>query len=40
MRTLMAYAPRNYDAALVEALAINGALKPYLDKAGGEKAAT
>ena len=28
MRTLMRYAPRKYDPALIEALAINGALKP------------
>nr|MBA2771891.1 DNA gyrase subunit B [Sphingomonas sp.] len=38
MRTLMHYVPRKYDAALIEALAINGALKPTLDKAGREKA--
>ena len=38
MRTLMRYAPRKYDPALIEALAINGALKPNLDKAGQEKA--
>jgi DNA gyrase subunit B len=31
MRTLMRYAPRKYDPALVEALAINGALAPGLD---------
>jgi DNA gyrase subunit B len=31
MRTLMRYAPRKYDPALVEALAINGALRPNLD---------
>ncbi|MBV9529312.1 DNA topoisomerase (ATP-hydrolyzing) subunit B [Sphingomonas sp.] len=30
MRTLMRYAPRKYDPALVEALAINGALAPDL----------
>jgi DNA gyrase subunit B len=34
MRTLMRYAPRKYDPALIEALAINGGLKPGLDKAG------
>ena len=34
MRTLMRYAPRKYDPALIEALAINGALKPDLDKDG------
>ena len=32
MRTLLRYAPRKYDPTLVEALAINGALKPDLDK--------
>jgi DNA gyrase subunit B len=32
MRTLMRYAPRKYDGALIEALAINGALGPDLDK--------
>jgi DNA gyrase subunit B len=30
MRTLMRYAPRKYDSALIEALAINRALKPDL----------
>jgi DNA gyrase subunit B len=40
MRTLMRYAPRKYDAALIEGLAINGALKPNLDRAGREKAIT
>ena len=38
MRTLMRYAPRKYDPALIEALAINGALKPNLDKEGRAKA--
>jgi DNA gyrase subunit B len=38
MRTLMHYAPRKYDPALIEALAINGALKPDLDKDGRAKA--
>jgi DNA gyrase subunit B len=38
MRTLMRYAPRKYDPALIEALAINGALKPNLDKDGRAKA--
>ncbi|HEX5238772.1 MAG TPA: DNA topoisomerase (ATP-hydrolyzing) subunit B, partial [Sphingomicrobium sp.] len=38
MRTLMHYAPRKYDPALIEALAINGALKPSLDKEGKAKA--
>jgi DNA gyrase subunit B len=37
MRTLMRYAPRKYDSALIEALAINGALKPNLDKEGRAK---
>jgi len=34
VRTLMGYVPRKYDPALVEALAINGALKPTLDNDG------
>ena len=38
MRTLMRYAPRKYDPALIEALAINGALRPNLDKDGRAKA--
>jgi DNA gyrase subunit B len=38
MRTLMRYAPRKYDPALIEALAINGALAPNLDKDGRAKA--
>ncbi len=38
MRTLMRYAPRKYDPALIEGLAINGALKPNLDKDGKAKA--
>jgi DNA gyrase subunit B len=38
MRTLMRFAPRKYDPALIEALAINGALKPGLDKDGRAKA--
>jgi DNA gyrase subunit B len=38
MRTLLRYAPRKYDPALIEALAINGALKPNLDKDGKAKA--
>jgi DNA gyrase subunit B len=38
MRTLMRYAPRKYDPTLIEALAINGALKPNLDKDGKAKA--
>jgi DNA gyrase subunit B len=32
LRTLMRYAPRKYDPALIEALAINGALRPELDR--------
>ena len=38
MRTLMRYAPRKYDPALIEALAISGALKPTLDQDGRAKA--
>jgi DNA gyrase subunit B len=38
MRTLMRYAPRKYDPALIEGLAINGGLKPTLDKDGRAKA--
>jgi DNA gyrase subunit B len=38
MRTLMRYAPRKYDPTLIEALAINGALRPNLDKDGKTKA--
>ncbi|HEU4649829.1 MAG TPA: DNA topoisomerase (ATP-hydrolyzing) subunit B [Croceibacterium sp.] len=38
VRTLMRYVPRKYDYALVEALAINGALKPTLDEPGRAKA--
>ncbi|MFL6850796.1 MAG: DNA topoisomerase (ATP-hydrolyzing) subunit B [Sphingomicrobium sp.] len=38
MRTLMRYAPRKYDPALIEALAINAALKADLDKDGKAKA--
>jgi DNA gyrase subunit B len=38
MRTLMRYAPRKYDPTLIEALAINGALRPNLDKDGKAKA--
>ena len=34
----MRYAPRKYDPALIEALAISGALKPNLDKDGRAKA--
>jgi DNA gyrase subunit B len=38
VRMLMGYVPRKYDPALVEALAINGALKPTLDNDGRAKA--
>jgi DNA gyrase subunit B len=38
MRTLMGYAPRKYDPRLIEALAINSALKPGLDGDGKAKA--
>ncbi len=38
VRTLMRYAPKKYNSALLEGLALNGALKPNLDKAGREKA--
>jgi DNA gyrase subunit B len=38
VRTLMRYAPRKYDSALLEALAINGALKPNLNTHGREQA--
>jgi DNA gyrase subunit B len=34
----MRYAPRKYDSALIEALGINGALRPDLDKSGKAKA--
>ena len=38
MRTLMRYAPKKYDPALIEALALSGALDPKLDKDGRAKA--
>jgi DNA gyrase subunit B len=38
VRTLMRYAPRKYEPGLLEALALNGALDPKLDKAGKAKA--
>jgi DNA gyrase subunit B len=38
VRSLMFYVQRKYDPALIEALAINGALKPTLDDAGRAKA--
>jgi DNA gyrase subunit B len=38
IRTLMRYAPKRYDPAMLEALAINGALDPKLDQAKREQA--
>ncbi|MEO6580466.1 MAG: DNA gyrase subunit B, partial [Sphingomicrobium sp.] len=38
VRTLMRYAPKNYDPAMIEALALSGALDPKIDKAGKTKA--
>jgi DNA gyrase subunit B len=38
MRTLMGYAPKKYDPALIEALALRGGLNPKLDSAGRLKA--
>ncbi|HEX2802837.1 MAG TPA: DNA gyrase subunit B, partial [Sphingomicrobium sp.] len=38
VRSLMRYAPRKYDWALLQALAINGALKPNLNVHGREQA--
>ncbi len=34
VRTLMRYAPKNYDPAMIEALALAGALDPDINKAG------
>jgi DNA gyrase subunit B len=34
LRTLMRYVPRRYDPAIVEGLALNGALNPEIDAAG------
>ncbi len=34
VRTLMRYAPKNYDPAMIEALALAGALDPEISKAG------
>jgi len=34
VRTLMHFAPKNYDPAMIEALALAGALDPKIDKAG------
>ncbi len=39
MRSLMRYVPRRYDSAIVEALALSGALSPELDAAGRTAAA-
>ena len=38
MRTLMRYVPRRYDPAIVEVLALAGALDPMLDRSGRENA--
>ena len=38
VRTLMAYVPRKYDHALLEAMAVNGALAPNLNAHAREKA--
>ena len=38
IRKLMAFVPRRYDPAIVEALALAGVLDPDLDRAGREKA--
>jgi DNA gyrase subunit B len=38
MKSLMAYVPRRYDPAIIEALALNGALAPDLDGAPREAA--
>jgi DNA gyrase subunit B len=38
MRTLMRYAPKKYDPAMVEALALSSALDPKLDAKGREQA--
>ncbi|NJC35011.1 DNA gyrase subunit B [Sphingomonas jejuensis] len=40
MRTLMRYVPRRYDPAIIETLALAGALNPALDDAGREAAGT
>jgi DNA gyrase subunit B len=40
MRTLMRYAPRKYEPSLIEALAINGALTPNLDRQAKAEAVT
>jgi len=38
LRNLMAFVPRRYDPAVIEALALAGALEPDLDRAGREEA--
>jgi DNA gyrase subunit B len=38
MRTLMHYAPRKYNSALIEGLALNGALDPALNDKGQQEA--
>ncbi|MBB4152702.1 DNA gyrase subunit B [Sphingomonas jinjuensis] len=38
MRTLMRYVPRRYDPAIIEALALGGALDPQIDRPGREAA--
>ena len=38
VRTLMHYAPKNYDPAMIEALALSGALDPEINQAGKTKA--
>jgi len=38
MRTLMRYVPRRYDPAIVETMALTGALSPDLDRAGRDAA--
>ncbi|MGB3378066.1 MAG: toprim domain-containing protein, partial [Allopontixanthobacter sediminis] len=40
IRNLMAFVPRKYDPALIEAMALAGVLDPDLDKAGREAALT
>ena len=37
MRTLMRYVPRRYDATIVEALALGGALEPAIDRAARDE---
>ncbi len=40
MKALMAYVPRRYDPAIIEALALNGALDPKLEQKGRGEALT